>query len=689
MKYILIILSLLSFTCFAQENVYDQYYGTATGTNSYSVTITPVVISTPYNAQKLVVKFNNANTGASTLKVNSYATKAITMNGSALASGDITANVYYLLIYNTSGGGSWQMIKSGTGGGGGSYWSLTGDSGTSFPANFIGTTDAQPFVLKTNDTTRMTFDTLGNIEALNGHIYETVRYGFLDYPSQIGDIPSPVGSENIIKNCFVNGSDFSYLIDTTTGANASVGNTVGNIHIDNTSLGLYQSQNNYINSVNVSNMSVISVSSSNDTVQGCTVTNGSGFLINVTNSKASYCSAKNTFHGTFSVQSDSCEYLSCIVNNESSISYGDNNTYIDNCIAENGGVLSYQSDGNTISNCKIINDGRFLENTSSSSINNCISSNNSRLIYQGINSTVSNCSVSDSSLLMSGGLGTYVSGVSMSGGGINGAGIENPIGGIITGSSIHNNSRLSRNDNGAIITNCSSENGSVFSVNTINSNISNSTALSGSVMAIGCTNKTVISSVTLAGATMSDNANPKDTINYSIAIGLGAISNSTNSFTWANGTAVTGSDSTATFGGKVKIIDGTQGLNKVLTSDANGLASWQSMDSIFTPVMIDSTNVDATNINDAMAIIAGRLVTAQYSIFVTPNTTLTPTQIKISLPIAANPSATPAGQGVFEDTGGNAAAIVKAVDANTISVDWTPVSTSSQLLNFSVTYRRQ
>jgi hypothetical protein len=28
--------------------------------------------------------------------------------------------------------------------------------------------------------------------------------------------------------------------------------------------------------------------------------------------------------------------------------------------------------------------------------------------------------------------------------------------------------------------------------------------------------------------------------------------------------------------GSIKIIDGTQGMNKVLTSDANGLASWQS-----------------------------------------------------------------------------------------------------------------
>jgi hypothetical protein len=141
--------------------------------------------------------------------------------------------------------------------------------------------------------------------------------------------------------------------------------------------------------------------------------------------------------------------------------------------------------------------------------------------------------------------------------------------------------------------------------------------------------------------------------------------------------------------GHVTIIDGTQGANKILISDATGLSSWGNMDSIFTPVMIDSTNVDATTINDAMAIITGRLVTVQYSLYVTPNTTLTPTQIKISLPIPANPSATPAGQGVFEDTGGNASAIVKAVDANTISVDWTPVSTSSQLLNFSVCYRYQ
>lgn len=142
--------------------------------------------------------------------------------------------------------------------------------------------------------------------------------------------------------------------------------------------------------------------------------------------------------------------------------------------------------------------------------------------------------------------------------------------------------------------------------------------------------------------------------------------------------------------GSVTIQDGTQGEGKVLTSDANGLSHWQSLDTIFTPAIIDSTNASGITVNtDAMAMITGRLITVQYSLLVTPTVTLTPTQIKVSLPIAANPSATPNGQGVFEDTGGNTSAIVKAVDANTISVDWTPVSTSPQLLNFNVTYRYQ
>jgi len=69
-----------------------------------------------------------------------------------------------LLVYQTDGasgfwyfnGISWVTFTS-TG------WSLTGDSGTTPSANFLGTTDNQDFVISTNNTERIRFQTGGNV----------------------------------------------------------------------------------------------------------------------------------------------------------------------------------------------------------------------------------------------------------------------------------------------------------------------------------------------------------------------------------------------------------------------------------------------------------------------------------------------------------------------------------------------
>ena len=43
------------------------------------------------------------------------------------------------------------------------FWSLTGDSGTNPSVNFLGTTDNQPLVMKTNGVEAMRLDTNGNV----------------------------------------------------------------------------------------------------------------------------------------------------------------------------------------------------------------------------------------------------------------------------------------------------------------------------------------------------------------------------------------------------------------------------------------------------------------------------------------------------------------------------------------------
>jgi hypothetical protein len=45
----------------------------------------------------------------------------------------------------------------------GSAWALTGNSGTNPAVNFLGTTDAQPLVIRTNNTERMRVTATGNV----------------------------------------------------------------------------------------------------------------------------------------------------------------------------------------------------------------------------------------------------------------------------------------------------------------------------------------------------------------------------------------------------------------------------------------------------------------------------------------------------------------------------------------------
>ncbi len=78
----------------------SKTYATASGTDTYTATITPAI--TAYAAgQSFAIKFTNANTGAATLNLNALGAKAITKNGTtALVSGDISANQVYLVTYD-------------------------------------------------------------------------------------------------------------------------------------------------------------------------------------------------------------------------------------------------------------------------------------------------------------------------------------------------------------------------------------------------------------------------------------------------------------------------------------------------------------------------------------------------------------------------------------------------------------
>lgn len=73
--------------------------GAASGTNAYALT-TSSELDGYFNGLVCVVTFPNANTGASTLNLNSLGAKAIQLNGAALTSGQIPENSTLELLYD-------------------------------------------------------------------------------------------------------------------------------------------------------------------------------------------------------------------------------------------------------------------------------------------------------------------------------------------------------------------------------------------------------------------------------------------------------------------------------------------------------------------------------------------------------------------------------------------------------------
>ena len=98
-------------------NNYANYLAASGTANTYVVTFAAGVAPTSYIAGlTLVVKINIANTGASTINVNSLGAKSITKSGTtALVSGDLVANGIVVLVYD---GTRFQLTTTATAPGG-------------------------------------------------------------------------------------------------------------------------------------------------------------------------------------------------------------------------------------------------------------------------------------------------------------------------------------------------------------------------------------------------------------------------------------------------------------------------------------------------------------------------------------------------------------------------------------------
>lgn len=210
-----------------------DWSGTATGTNTYSVTISKVTATAPYNFQTIYVRFANDNTGASTLKLNSYTARNITLNGAALTGGEIITTATYILKYNTTTT-SWELQPYQAGSGGASAWKITGNAGTVDGTNFIGTTDNIPFNIRVNNQKS------GEIETSTGNTF----FGY-----QSGNVSS--------SNLFNTGFGFQTLMSNTTNSNnTAIGgralslNTTGTQNTASGSIALYSNTTGGQNTAN-------------------------------------------------------------------------------------------------------------------------------------------------------------------------------------------------------------------------------------------------------------------------------------------------------------------------------------------------------------------------------------------------------------------------------------------------------
>ena len=123
----------------------------------------------PSSAQTVIVTDNSAyTTGQASAVLDAYSiTKGFLAPRMTTAQRTaISSPATGLLVFQTDGtsgfyyytGAAWSLLATGISG-----WSLTGNAGTSYATNFLGTTDNTSLRFRTNNTQRLILDSLGNV----------------------------------------------------------------------------------------------------------------------------------------------------------------------------------------------------------------------------------------------------------------------------------------------------------------------------------------------------------------------------------------------------------------------------------------------------------------------------------------------------------------------------------------------
>jgi len=111
-------------------------------------------------------------------------------------------------------------------------WLLSGNAGTSYAINFLGTTDAQPLVIKTNNLERVRITTKGQIET-----YNTGKSVFIGEGAGASDDLS--NNNNVFIGYQSGNSNTTGILNTANGTAALYSNTAGSYNTANGAYALY------------------------------------------------------------------------------------------------------------------------------------------------------------------------------------------------------------------------------------------------------------------------------------------------------------------------------------------------------------------------------------------------------------------------------------------------------------------
>lgn len=202
-------------------DTYDRIpYSEATGTDNYLVD-TNNEINAYIEGEAILVRFQNANTGACTVNVNSLGAKdLLKQGGAALVAGSIDANQFQLISYTSAFGGAW-ILQGQTF----SYYKESGANATisAFDVNINGSNDAN---ITAGNTTTIQSTNNATLKSTGGNAELNAAGG--GNIVQAGSGGNPVVIQSTANNVTINSVNGEAQLKGWNGLNYVVAGGAGN-----------------------------------------------------------------------------------------------------------------------------------------------------------------------------------------------------------------------------------------------------------------------------------------------------------------------------------------------------------------------------------------------------------------------------------------------------------------------------